>query len=191
MPFKLYVDKNEDFECEVSVKNASLKNSIARLVVESHDGLNLIFKGRIEDGKCIIPIKRLKGLLDENSRGNMHLEMVVEDTYFKPWEEDFIVEEHTSVKVKVSEQKSSPSNKPILEVKIANPIIKPPVKQQNSFAAPSTEIAAICKRFGIGKNNVMTRKADFAQILKEYFKSNPEYNKHAGAILIEIRNFLK
>lgn len=85
MPYKLYTDKQEVFECEVAVKNASLKNSVARLVVES-ENLDLVFKGKINDGKCIVPIRKLKGILDENTKGNMSLEVIVEDTYFKPWE---------------------------------------------------------------------------------------------------------
>src|SRR4051812_25552733 len=101
MSYKLYTDKNENFECEVSVKNASTKGSIARLIIES-EGVSLIFNGKIQGEKCVIPVRRLKGLMDENVRGKMHLEVIVEDTYFKPWESEFIVEEHTSVKVKIN-----------------------------------------------------------------------------------------
>ncbi len=54
MSYKLYTDKNESFECEVAVKNASLKGSMARLVVESADGPNLIFHGKIENGKSAV-----------------------------------------------------------------------------------------------------------------------------------------
>jgi len=125
MSYKLYTDKQEVFECDVAVKNASLKNSIARLVVES-DTLDLVFKGKINDGKCIVPIRKLKGILDESVKGNMHLEIIVEDTYFKPWESEFIVEEHTSVKVDVKEQKET-TNKPILEDKIK------PTKEKTEF----------------------------------------------------------
>ena len=114
--YKLYLDKSEDFICEIQVKNASLKNSMARLVVESTDGPNFVFNGKIENGKCVVPIHRLKGLLDENTRGNMHLEIIVENTYFKPWSSDFIVEEHTSVKVKVNESKQP--TKPSVTVKV-------------------------------------------------------------------------
>jgi hypothetical protein len=126
MSYTLYTDKNENFSAEVSVKNASLKNSIARLIVES-DNLNLVFKGHIEDGKCIIPIKKLKGVLDENTKGKIHLEIIIEDVYFKPWESDFVVEEHTSMKVVVQEQKQ-PSSKPMVEVKVEQ--IKPVIVEQ-------------------------------------------------------------
>lgn len=196
--YKLYLDKSEDFTCEVSVKNASLKGSMARLIVES-DGLNLVFNGKIEGDKCIIPVKKLRGLLDENTRGNMHLEVIVEDTYFKPWKSDFVVEEHTSVKVKVNEQHQK-SNKPMVEVKV-NPISKyingnprtprPTAKRKGiNVYTPLNEISTICKKFGIRKNNLKKRKDDFLEIIKEYFKANSEYNKHSKSILSNITNFL-
>ena len=116
--YKLYTDKSEDFSCEIQIKNASLKGSIARLVVESADGLSFIFNGKLEQDKCIVPIRRLKGLIDENTRGNMFLEIIVEDTYFSPWKSEFIVEEHTSVKVKLDEQKQP--TKPSVTVKDLN-----------------------------------------------------------------------
>ena len=187
MAYTLYTDKNENFECEVSVKNASMKDSFARLVVES-ENLNLVFKGKIEDGKCIIPIKKLKGLLEENCRGNMHLEMVVEDTFFKPWESDFVVEEHTSVKVKVNEQKEI-SNKPIVEVKSI--INGKNTKKQFNLCVPLTEISTICKQFGINKSNIKNTKKDFRFILNEYFKQNKEYINYKNDILSKLSEFLK
>ena len=187
MPYRLYTDKNDEFSCEISVKNASMKNSIARLIVESPEGVNLVFNGKIENGKCIIPIKRLKGLIDENTRGNMHLEVIVEDTYFAPWKSDFVVEEHTSVKVKVTESKES-SNKPIVQVKIPQQTL--PRKGIN-IHIPLKEISVICEIFGITKRNVQKKKSEFAQILNEYFNSNKEYKYHKSAILSKLPIFMK
>jgi hypothetical protein len=198
MSYKLYVDKNENFECEVSVKNATLKGSIARLIVESVNGPNLVFNGQLNGEKCIIPIKRLKGILDENTRGNMHLEVIVEDTYFRPWQSDFIVEEHTSVKVKVNEQKQS--TKPVVKIK-TRPILSHTEKKSSNILSskrkdiniliPKKEIAIICEQFGIRKSNFQRKQKDFVQILKEYFKANPEYNYHARTILRGINGLLR
>ena len=199
MSYKIYTDKNENFECEVSVKNASLKGSITRLIIESSDGLNLVFNGQLNGDKCIIPIKRLKGILDENTHGKMHLEVIVEDTYFRPWESDFIVEEHTSVKVRVNEQKQS-SNKPIVKIKLpifkyvegkSSDIYKPVKKKGINIFIPIKEIALICEQFGIKKNNFQKKQNDFIQILKEYFKVNTEYNYHIRTILSGINDFLR
>ena len=202
MSYKLYLDKAENFECEVAVKNASLKGSIARLIVES-DGVNLVFNGKIDGDKCVIPIKKLKGILDENTKGNMHLELIVEDIYFKPWQSDYTVEEHTSVKVKVDETTPT-SNKPSVKVKLNDPhplakyvdgkptdkVLTAKRKGINVFV-PMKEISMICEQFGIKKKNFKQRKNDFLDILKEYFKANPEYNYHKRSILGGIDSFLK
>ena len=188
MPYKLYTDRNENFECEVSVKNASLKGSMARLVVESADGINLVFNGKIENGKCNVPIRRLKGLLDENTHGNMFLEMVVEDTYFKPWQSDFAVEEHTSVKVKINEQKQS--TKPIVQVRVPAKS-KPVMNERKEKLIPLYELTKLCERFNITKKSFQSKKSDFRQLVKEYFKSNPEYVKHKNLVLNGLKHFLK
>jgi hypothetical protein len=186
MSYKLYTDKNESFECEVSVKNASLKNSMARLVVESADGPNFVFNGKIENGKCIVPIHRLKGLLDENARGNMHLEVIVEDTYFKPWSSEFIVEEHTSVKVKVNESKQP--TKPSVTVKV--PQASAP-KTLKGNLMPIMELTNLCKKFGFTKKTLPRHKEDFRHLVSEYFRANPEFMPHRKSILGMVRYLLK
>lgn len=113
--YKLFTDKAELFECSISLQGASLKESRARLVVETPD-YSLLFKGNIsKSGKCEIPIKKLKGLIDEDTTGNIRLEVIAEDTFFTPWESDFEVE--TSKKVTV-EVKTQTTKKPILEAKV-------------------------------------------------------------------------
>jgi len=188
MSYKLYTDKTETFECEVNVKNASLKNSIARLIVESSD-LSLVFNGKIEDGKCIVPIKKLKGLLDENSKGNIKLEMIVEDVYFKPWESDFIVEEHTSVKVKVNEQKQS-SNKPIVEIKSVKNNDSTIIKNKPQTIA-TKEILSLCEKFKINSKNIKNKKTDFVQLIKEYFNYNVEFDSQKERVIKEVVSLLK
>ena len=61
--YKLFTDKAELFECDIKIEGASLSNSKARLVVETND-YSLMFNGKISSqGKCEIPIKKLKGLI--------------------------------------------------------------------------------------------------------------------------------
>ena len=113
--YKLFTDKAELFECSISLQGASLKKSKARLVVETQD-YSLLFNGTIsKGGKCEIPIKKLKGLIDEDTTGNIRLEVIAEDTFFTPWESDFEVE--TSKKVTV-EVKTQTTKKPIVEAKV-------------------------------------------------------------------------
>ena len=113
--YKLFTDKAELFECNISLQGASLKKSKARLVVETPD-YSLLFKGNIsKSGKCEIPIKKLKGLIDEDTTAKILLEVIAEDTFFTPWESDFEVE--TSKKVTV-EVKTQTTKKPIVEAKV-------------------------------------------------------------------------
>ena len=120
--YKLFTDKSELFECDIKLQGASLKKSKARLVVETQD-YSLMFNGSIStSGKCEIPIRKLKGLIDEDTTGNIRLEVIAEDTFFTPWESEFEVE--TSKKVTV-EVKSQTFKKPIVEAKVkvkGNPI---------------------------------------------------------------------
>ena len=113
--YKLFTDKSELFECDIKLQGASLKKSKARLVVETQD-YSLMFNGSIsKGGKCEIPIRKLKGLIDEDTTGNIRLEVIAEDTFFTPWETDFEVE--TSKKVTV-EVKTQTTKKPIVEAKV-------------------------------------------------------------------------
>jgi hypothetical protein len=173
--YKLYTDKNEDFECDVNVKNASLKGAFARIIVESVDGFALMFPGKIKDGKCHVPIKKMKGLLEEDAKGKMHLEVVVEDTYFKPWEENFEVEKHTDVKVQIQEQKKP--SKPMVEVKT--------VKNQPKMSEAASDLMYIFEKVGINKDNLNRRKKDLKQVVKEYFKASPEHLRGSKKFISE------
>jgi len=181
MAYTLYTDKNENFVCEVSVKNASLKDAFARMVVKCDD-LTLMFEGQLKDGKCIVPINRLKGLMTEDSKGEMHLEVIVEDTYFKPWQDKFQVEQHTAVKVQVSEQKKP--SKPIVEVKTIQ-------KPGRKLSDPASDIVFVCERVGITKQNLVKKGDVFKQVIKEYFKSSPEFVKNSKTYIKEAVTALK
>ena len=111
--YTLYTDKIEKFSAKIKLEGASLKKSQARLVVESDD-FDLMFKGTISSGGEVeIPVKRLKGLLEDTSTGKIRLEVIAEDTYFVPWESTFEVETSKKVTVEVKSQ----SSKAMLESK--------------------------------------------------------------------------
>ena len=109
--YKLFTDKSELFECDIKLEGASLSKSKARLVVETSD-YSLLFKGEINsNGKCEIPIRKLKGLIDENTTGNIRLEVIAEDTFFTPWESDFEVDASKKVTVEVKSYSSNVSQR--------------------------------------------------------------------------------
>ena len=162
MAYKLYTDKQETFECDLYLEGADLKDSSARILVETKD-LTLLFPGTIsKEGNCKVPIKKLKGLLDEKSEGNIKLEVIAEDTLIEPWQSEFVVE--TSKKVTV-EVKSQGNKKPIKEV--SN---KPQVKISNvkNHFNPTNEMVKMLKENGITLSKVVKNKKKIAPILESY-----------------------
>ena len=171
--YKLFTDKNELFECSISLQGASLKKSKARLVVETPD-YSLLFDGSISsNGKCEIPIRKLKGLIDENTTGNIRLEVIAEDTFFTPWESDFEVD--TSKKVTV-EVKSQQSKKPILETKVK-------VKVKETKPITITEKQHVINLFkllikeNINIDNISFKRNKLNNLVATYLKENTVKNK--------------
>ena len=178
--YKLFTDKSELFECDIKLEGASLSKSKARLVVETQD-YSLLFKGSINsNGKCKIPIKKLKGLIDESSKGNIRLEVIAEDTFFTPWESDFEVE--TSKKVTV-EVKSQSLKKPILETKV-----KVKVKNEKPTITEKQHIINLFKlliKEEINIDNISFKRNELNNIVATYIQENPVKNtdKVIGGVL--------
>ena len=162
MAYKLYTDKQETFECDLFLEGADLKNSSARIIVESND-LTLMFKGKIDEkGNCKVPIKKLKGLMGENTTGDIKLEVIAEDTLIEPWQSDFVVS--TSKKVTV-EVKSQGNKKPIKEVS-SKPRVK--IKNVKNHFNPINEMVKTLKQNGITLQKVAKDKKRIVSILENY-----------------------
>ncbi len=162
MAYKLYTDKQEVFECDLFLEGADLKQSSARILVETKD-LTLLFPGEInEEGNCKVPIKKLKGLLGEDTTGNIKLEVIAEDTLIEPWQSEFVVS--TSKKVTV-EVKSQGDKQPIKES--SN---KPQVKIKNvkNNSNPINDMVKVLKENGITLSKVVKNKRKIAPILENY-----------------------
>ena len=176
--YKLFTDKTELFECSISLQGASLKKSKARLVVETQD-YSLLFNGTIsKSGKCEIPIRKLKGLIDEDTSGNIRLEVIAEDTFFTPWESDFEVE--TSKKVTV-EVKSQTTKKPIVEAKVT-------VKGDTVTITEKQHVINLLKlliKEEININNISYKRNKLNNIVATYLQENPVKNtdKVIGGVL--------
>ena len=167
--YKLFTDKTELFECNISLQGASLKKSKARLVVETQD-YSLLFNGSINsNGKCEIPIRKLKGLIDEDTSGNIRLEVIAEDTFFTPWQSDFEVE--TSKKVTV-EVKTQTTQKPILEAKAT-------VKPQQVTKSEKDHVVNLFKlliKEDINIDNISYKRNKLNNIVATYLKKNTVNN---------------
>ena len=88
---KLYTDKSEIFECNVALEGVDIKDSKIRAILK-FDDKNLMIEGKIKSGgKGEIIFPKLKGLTKEGQKGTMELEVIADDAYFQPYEENFEV----------------------------------------------------------------------------------------------------
>ena len=183
--YTLYTDKIEKFSAKIKLEGASLKKSQARLVVESED-FDLMFKGTISSGGEVeIPVKRLKGLLEDRSSGNIRLEVIAEDTYFVPWESTFEVE--TSKKVTV-EVKTQTAKKPIVEAKV-----RVKVKNEKPTITETQHVINLFKlliKDDINVDNISYKRNALNNIVGTYLKDKKIQNpdKIIGGVLKVLGN---
>jgi len=167
--YKLFTDKTELFECNISIEGASLRNSSARLIIESND-VNLLFNGKLDSsGKCQVPVKKLKGLLDENTKGNIKLEVIADDTYFVPWESDFSVEASKKVVVEVKSQKGNLITESKPKVKVSG--IKE--KITTSERKHVVNIMKLLIKENINLKNLNIKRNKLNNIIATYIAKNP------------------
>ena len=165
--YKLFTDKSETFECDIKIEGASLTNSKARLVIETKD-YSLLFNGKINSsGKCSIPVKKLKGLIDETSKGDIRLEVIAEDTYFTPWESKFEIEASKKVTVEVKSQ----NTKPLLKEKVQVENIKQEVTQKETDHV--VNIMKLLVREDISIKNLSIKKDRLNKVIATYCKHKP------------------
>ena len=164
MAYKLYTDKQETFECDLFLEGADLKDSSARILVETKD-LTLLFPGEInEDGNCKVPIKKLKGLLGEDTTGNIKLEVIAEDTLIQPWQSEFVVETSKKVTVEIKSQ----GNKKSIKESSNKPQVK--IKNIKNDFNPINEMVTMLTHNGITLSEVIKNKRKIAPILESYSK---------------------
>ena len=176
MSYKLYTDKQEIFECNIYLEGASLTKATSRIIVEIQD-LKLMFEGTIDkDGNCKVPIKKLRGLVGEDTKGTMKLEVIAEDTYFLPWESDFEVDTAKKIKVEVKQQ-----SKPL--VKSSKP--KMIVKEVKHPFNPVEKVVNILHKQGVGVSTIYESKKTMIPMLKKY-STKTGYKRGAKNFIKEV-----
>ena len=182
--YKLFTDKTELFECDIKLQGASLNKSKARLVVETSE-YSLLFNGTINsNGKCEIPIRKLRGLIDENTTGNIRLEVIAEDTFFTPWESDFEVDASKKVTVEV---KSQQTKKPIVETKVN---VK--VKEEKPTLTEKDHVINLLKllvKEDINIENISYKRNALNNIVATYLKENTV--KNTGKVINGVLKILE
>jgi hypothetical protein len=178
--YKLFTDKSEVFECDIKIEGTSLSKSSARLVVETGD-YSLMFNGKItSDGKCQVPIRKLKGLIDENTKGNIRLEVIAEDTFFTPWKSEFEINASKKVTVEVKSQ----SNKKVIKenrIQVSNVKQQITKKEVNHVA----NILKLLVRENINMKNLHLKKNRLNKIVATYTKHRP-INENKKSVIIGV-----
>lgn len=147
--YKLFLDKNEIFEASIEIEGGSIKDTKCRLMLESKEW-NLHFPASIDyDGKITASIKKLKDVLKEGDTGKLTLEVIVEDTWFTPWEDSFEVNVSKKVVAEVKQSTPEQSSKGISIV--VNP----------KYKAEEPTLAQIQQRFiqELQENNITDIKS--------------------------------
>jgi len=175
MSYIVYTDKPKLFECNVKLEGAKIKDTVARLVLESFD-YNVMFYGVInEQGDCSIPIKKLKNLM-ENTTGIMKLEVIAEDTYFTPWTDEFELKTSKTVQVEIknSDNKSKiVENKKVVSV-TTNLNTSQPNKQTNKQVTSSDDyvqpLLEQFKKLNATYDSILENRKTVFPIIINYFK---------------------
>jgi hypothetical protein len=182
--YKLYTDKVENFKCSIDLEGASLDDTKVRLVLESGK-LNLLYEGEVDaEGNCTIPIDKLKNVLKEGTEGTMKLEVIAEDTFFSPWEDQFSVNaskrvtvevlnndqktiKESKVKVKVDYKKAEEVETTPEVIKEETPVVE---KKTNLLEKHSTVVTKLLEKKGISKKNISENIDSVSKIIFNYSK---------------------
>ena len=168
MSLKLYTDKSEIFECNVSLEGVSIKNSKLRAILK-FDDKNLMVEGKINsNGKGKIVFPKLKNISEDGEVGKMELEVIAEDAYFQPYEETFKVETSKKATVEVLNKKS----------------LKPKIVVEK--ITPEKELLNLLKERGITKKTLIENKSRLSKVLYNYYKEtniNEGFDKFLQKVL--------
>ena len=154
--YRLLKDKNNEFQCEIRLEGASAKNAKVRLFLEA-DGCDYSFNGTIEGERCLVPMGKLKKFENLLESGKIRLEVIADDTWFVPYESDYVLEQEKKVTVEVKQPDYEPK-KALVEVKVEEPAptkkpeikqpVKPdPVKQIKTYLQENAKFDGTIKSF--------------------------------------------
>jgi len=185
--YTLFTDKSEDFKCNIGVEGASIANTSARLVLENKN-MNIPFEGVVnQDGSCTIPIKKLKNILPEGLQGTMKLEVIADDTFFSPWQDEFIIEVNKKVTVEVANDtrkkqiKENTINVQVTNVKHkvkSKPIQEKKVLRKKRRRTHSEVMSEVLAKKGVTLNNFNENLKTTIPLVNAYVK---KYNVSESA----------
>lgn len=165
--YTIQLDAVKNFECSLKIQGASLKKSKVNLVIESND-LDIRCRGNInENGKVSIPVKKLKGILEEDVSGNMYLEVIADDTYFTPYK--------TTYKTEFSKKVAITEDIKITDVSFdEKPTIVADIKESIVDETINNHAANIIIKFNKNKIDIFNEKdkTKVNSLIREYVTQN-------------------
>lgn len=166
MAYKLFLDKNNLFECDIQLQGASLKSSFARIIVEGKDH-SYVFNGEIDqNGHCSVELNKLKDIFENNETGTIKLEVVADDVYFNPWSDSFQTDLSKRIDVVVKEQEEV--TKPMISVSVKKqPIVKDETEIKKSIVKESKIVKQkpIVKKYVPEEDSSSIKVSDIKKLL--------------------------
>ena len=98
--------------------------------------------------------------------------LVADDTYFRPWESDFIVDAHTKLEVQINEQElpAKPTISVSVNTKKNITKVNEPKSKKFTITEAADEMYNILKKTGINKKNMTKNKKKMSKLFTEYYK---------------------
>lgn len=121
----IFKNKENQFNCQFQADGFNAEDLKVRLCLEFNDNVNLHFYGSIDkDGVCNITIPKLN---IDSKKGNMFVEAIADNIYFKLYESTVEVKNSVELKMKVVEttMKSEGIQHNLKEVKLVNSKLEP------------------------------------------------------------------
>ena len=148
----------------------------------------MLFEGKIDSGgNCVIPIKKMKGILEEGEMGVMKLEVIADDTLFIPFEENFSVKTHRKVTIDVQENKAVEE---IKENKVAIKVFN--INSTKPKKRDSQVISELLTLKGINKSNIgKDKNINFTSQLVENYVKKFQVTTPPELLISEVLNDLK
>ncbi len=122
-----------------------------------------MFRGSISrSGECAIPIGKLKGLMDTGTQGTMYLEVIMGETYFRPWKSPFKVLSAKQITVEIYDPTAAADNLSVA------------VEEQDDIKA-ARMLAEQLKTSGITAENALNKhnRRFIKEFVTHYTKRNP------------------
>ncbi len=150
---ELKLNKESELSFDINIEG-SKETPKARLILEMEDSMELAIAGTVKEGVVEVKVPSLLALKEKLSGDNVkgYLEVIVDSSYFIPWEEYFDLKEPITV------QAESKTVKKQKEIKIT--VGKNKIVEKN-------EVVIMHRDFQIPKTKVLLESGDKFEILSE------------------------